>query len=76
MQKNCQTEDDRIDLHACTHCRRLETSATTERRYDGYGIYVGRLCDECAAKDSRMQFGRTRQFDPDYAGESLEPEDY
>jgi hypothetical protein len=44
-------------------------------RYDGYGIYVGRLCDKHAAQDSRMEFGRTRMFDPDFAGERLD-EDY
>lgn len=41
-----------------------------EERYDRYGIYAGRTCDEhipwCAREDSDYE------FDPAYAGESLE----
>lgn len=43
-----------------------------DRRYDRYGIYAGIACDKCY-KDSGLAGWK---FDPAYAGERLEPEDY
>jgi hypothetical protein len=41
-------------------------------RYDRYGIYAGKMCDAHYRASGLEEW----VFDPDYAGEALEPEDY
>lgn len=41
-------------------------------QYDAYGIYAGKMCDHCFVRKYRQD----RYFDPGFAGESLEPEEY
>lgn len=39
-------------------------------QYDYYGIYAGKMCDECY----RSKYKQGPYFDGGYAGESLEPD--
>lgn len=73
----CPLPPDGADGLCWVHRRRQDCTkpgCTTvgSDRYDGYGIYLARLCDEHYEQDSRREFGRTRRFDPDFAGERLE----
>jgi hypothetical protein len=54
----------------CMRCR--EKGSVSYEQYDAYGIYAGTMCDACFKKDYRQD----RYFDPDYAGERLEEEEY
>ena len=44
-------------------------------RSDAYGIYTGLYCDKCYDSD-KYPYRKDRYFDPAYAGEYLEEEDY
>ena len=44
-------------------------------RSDAYGIYTGLYCDKCYDSDE-YPYRKDRYFDPAYAGEHLEEEDY
>lgn len=50
-------------------CTNHECEEVGHARYDHYGIYAGRLCDECWEKSG---IRKDDYYDPDYAGESLE----
>ena len=43
-----------------------------DRQFDHYGIYAGKMCRPCFKK----RFRQGDYFDPDFAGEALEAEDY
>ena len=45
-------------------------------RSDAYGIYTGLYCDDCYDDPNIYPYRKDNYFDPGYAGESLEPEDY
>ena len=45
-------------------------------RSDAYGIYTGLYCDDCYDDPDKYTYRKDKYFDPGYAGESLEPEDY
>ena len=45
-------------------------------RCDAYGIYTGLYCDDCYDDPNIYHYRKDNYFDPGYAGESLEPEDY
>ena len=45
-------------------------------RADAYGIYTGLYCDDCYDDPDKYTYRKDNYFDPGYAGESLEPEDY
>jgi hypothetical protein len=45
-----------------------------EERYDKYNIYAGFLCDE-HWKETNLYEATDGEFDPDYAGESLEEDE-
>ena len=59
-----------IEEIICTRCRKK--GSVPHEQYDAYGIYAGKMCDACFKKDYRQD----RYFDPDYAGERLEEEEY
>jgi len=58
------------DRDICMRCQRQDS--VPEEQYDAYGIYAGMMCDPCFKKAYRQD----RYFDPDYAGERLEEEEY
>ena len=62
---NCHLEE-----IICRKCRKK--GSFPEVQHDAYGIYVGKMCDVCFKKEYRQG----RYFDPSYAGETLEPEEY
>lgn len=43
---------------------------------DAYGIYTGLYCNKCYNDPSIYTYKKDEYFDPSYAGECLEPEDY
>ena len=45
-------------------------------RSDAYGIYTGLYCDDCYDDPDKYTYRKDKYFDPGYAGESLEPEEY
>ena len=44
-------------------------------RNDAYGLYTGLYCDDCFGTD-KYPYRTDRYFDPAYAGECMEAEDY
>jgi hypothetical protein len=59
----------------CVACQNHPNGpAFAETRYS-MGIYAGRYCD-IGWKNSGYRDVGPEEFDPSYAGESLEPEDY
>lgn len=51
-------------------------STDTEMRYDAYGIPTGSWCKSCYNDDSKYTYRRDLYFDPGFAGEHLEAEEY
>ncbi len=65
----------------CRHCREQHEQDKTPFKFaderTSFGIYAGRYCDECWLKSGyRDATDEDAEFDPTYAGERLEPEDY
>ena len=63
----------------CHHCEELRKAVgqlpkEAEERYS-FGIYAGKYCDTCWKKSGYKDEG-PEGFDPAYAGECLEAEDY
>lgn len=56
----------------CSRCRCTQQERQIEERYDRYNIYAGRMCSACY-NDSGLA---SWTFDPGYAGERLEEDDY
>ena len=44
-------------------------------RSDAYGIYTGIYCDDCYDSD-KYPYKKDYYYDPAYAGERLEPDDF
>lgn len=59
-------EADEIEALAKVTC---ECGGYADEQYDFYGIYAGRMCDDCFSK----AYNTGPYFDASYAGESLEP---
>ena len=55
-----------------TDCTKPDCKKQGEDRYDPYGIYAWRMCAEHWQKSGI----RTWEFDPDFAGEALDEDDY
>jgi len=45
-----------------------------EERFDAYGIYTTKCCEECYESD-RYKWRKDDYYDPEYAGEQLDEEE-
>jgi len=65
----------------CQHCREQHEQDQTPFKFAdkqfSFGTYAGKYCEECWKKSGfRDAIDPDAEFDPTYAGERLEPEDY
>ena len=51
-------------------------STDIEMRYDINNIATGSYCQSCYDNPSKYHYRKDQYFDPSFAGESLEPDDY
>ena len=59
----------------CSHCEAHPDGPDFAEERHSFGIYAGRMCDHAWKRSGFIDAG-PEAFDPDYAGESLEPEAY
>ena len=76
VNKNDLEEECHFCLGRGRYIDRVKVEYHRWSRSDAYGIYTGLYCDDCYDDPDKYTYRKDKYFDPGYAGESLEPEDY